>query len=105
MMQNKRLVKALVNLLGNDRVARRPSDCIAYEFDASRHRAKPDVVVFPTSVAEVVAVVRLCGKEGVPYVARGAGTNLVGSSIALRGGVVMCMVRMNRILEIDPGNR
>jgi glycolate oxidase len=52
----------------------------------------------------VAAVARLCNEHRVPLVVRGAGTGYTGGAVPTKGGVVLSMERMNRILEIDPVN-
>jgi glycolate oxidase len=61
-------------------------------------------VVFVHSTDEVAGVVRACNKYDVPFVPRGGGTNLSGGTIPFKGGVVLEMIRMNRILEVDRPN-
>jgi glycolate oxidase len=65
---------------------------------------QPRAVVRPGSTAEVAAVVRAAGAEGVPLTARGSGTGLSGGCTPVEGGVVVSFERMNRILEIDTAN-
>ena len=65
----------------------------------------PLAVVFPTSTEQVVAVVRACSAAGVPIIPRGAGSGLTGAANAVDGAVTVVLTRMNRILEIDEGNR
>ena len=73
-----------------------------YECDGlTNFRAMPGAVVLPRSTAEVQAVVRVCAKHGIAFVARGAGTGLSGGALPQDGCVVICLARMNRVLEID----
>ncbi|MGD9853739.1 MAG: FAD-binding oxidoreductase, partial [Planctomycetaceae bacterium] len=65
----------------------------------------PDVVVFPTSAAQVAEVVRLCNEFDVPFLPRGAGTSLAGGTLPVGGGVMICLTRMKRILEINLRDR
>ena len=65
----------------------------------------PDVVVFPTSTEHVVELVKLCNRHDVPFVPRGAGTSLAGGTLAVGGGVMICLTRMKRILEINTRDR
>lgn len=79
-----------------------PTDLMAYAYDATGERYWPDAVVLPSSGDEVGAVLRVARSFGLPVIARGAGTNLSGGTIPLRGGVVLGMARLSRLLEVDP---
>ena len=82
-----------------------PADLLTYESDALVHlRATPGAVVLPTNAAAVQAVVRLCHREGVPFVARGHGTGLSGGALPIEHGVLIGLSRLNRILEVDIPN-
>jgi glycolate oxidase len=98
------LVEQLRHLLPEDRVLWRDYDLMLYEYDGSIDKHRPVAVVFPLSSEEVSQVVKLCNQCGVPYTARGAGTGLSGGAIPARGGVLISLARMNRILEIDVEN-
>jgi glycolate oxidase len=88
--------------LGPEHVIVEPEQLRVYECDGlTGHRAVPELVVLPGSTEEVQTVVRACHREGVPFVARGAGTGLSGGATPVAGGVVISLARMNRILEID----
>lgn len=82
-----------------------PSERLAYAFDNSRRQALPDAVALPTTAEQVVELVRACRAARVPVVARGRGTNTTGASVPVAGGVVVSFERMNRILDIRPGDR
>jgi glycolate oxidase len=78
----------------------------AYESDGlTAYRQPPLVVVLPSTVAQVAAVLRYCGDEGVKIVPRGAGTSLSGGALPLADGVLLGMAKFNRILDIDYDNR
>jgi glycolate oxidase len=62
---------------------------------------KPLAVVRPASTDEVAGIVRTCAREGIPVVARGAGSGMTGAGNAIDGGVSIVLTRMNRILEVD----
>jgi len=97
----KALIKALAKVVGRGNVLASPLDLVAYSYDATGKRSLPDVVVFPNSTAGVSAVMKVAYREKVPVVARGAGTNLTGGTIASRGGIILELSRLNRILYID----
>ena len=92
----------LWRVLGREHVIVEPEQLRVYECDGlTGHRAVPELVVLPGSTEEVQAVVRACHREGVPFVARGAGTGLSGGATPVAGGVVVSLARMNRVLEVD----
>jgi len=78
----------------------------AYESDGlTAYHQPPLVVVLPSTVAEVAAVLRYCKSEGIKLVPRGAGTSLSGGALPLADGVLLGMAKFNRILDIDYDNR
>src|SRR5258708_31785435 len=98
------LPRALMRQVGEPDVLARPADLGAYAYDAfgaSGERHLPDAVVFPATTEEVAGVVQVCAQHDVPVVPRGAGTGYAGGSIPTRGGVVVTLVRMNRILGVE----
>ncbi len=83
-------------------VIREPEQLRTYECDGlTGRRVVPELVVLPATTAEVQAVVRLCNRESIPFVARGAGTGLSGGALPVAEGIVISLARMNRILEVD----
>lgn len=64
----------------------------------------PDVVVKPATTEQVSGVLRLASRESLPVTPRGAGSGLAGGAVPVRGGIVLSLERMNRILEIDVEN-
>ena len=77
------------------------SDLATYSYDGALDRARPDAVLVARSASDVRRAVAWCAENAVPFVARGAGTNLSGGCIPLKGGLVISLARMNRILSID----
>src|ERR1035441_7177804 len=77
-----------------------------YECDGlTNFRTVPGAVVLPRTAEQVQAVVRICARHSIPFVARGSGTGLSGGALPAEGGIVISFARMNRILEIDIPNR
>lgn len=64
----------------------------------------PEVVIRPDSVDEVSKVLAYCNAHVIPVTVRGAGTGLSGGALAVYGGVVLDMARMNEILKLDTNN-
>lgn len=82
-----------------------PDERLAYSYDNSRRQSLPDAVALPVDTAQVQALVRACRRAGVPVVARGRATNTTGAAVPVAGGVVVSMERMDRIVDIRPGDR
>jgi glycolate oxidase len=93
------------SLMGPGSVLYKPVDLRVYDYDASLERALPDLVCFPTITEHVVEIVKMAHRDHIPFTARGAGTNLSGGTLLVRGGIVIETSRMNRILEIDVRNQ
>lgn len=104
-MPDKKLLRSLARIVGKQHLLTDPADLYLYSYDSSTVRARPEAVVFPASTEEVARVVKACADRGVPFVPRGAGTNLSGGSVPVQAGVVIVLTRMNRVLEIDVENR
>jgi glycolate dehydrogenase FAD-linked subunit len=99
------LGERLVQALGPEAVRTEPEDLAVYAFDAYSEDRLPTAAVLPANVREVTQVVRIAAECGEPIVARGAGTGLCGGAVPTRGGLVVSLARLNRILEIDVRNR
>jgi len=100
------LLEALLTLLPLDAVLCEEEEIRPYECDGlSAYRQTPMVVVLPSSVDQVRAVMRLCHALKVPVVARGAGTGLSGGALPLAGGVLLSLAKLKSILSVDPRNR
>ncbi len=67
-------------------------------------QAEPEVVVRATSAQQVSEVFKLANSERVPVTPRGAGYGLSGGAVAVEGGIVLSLEKMNRVLEIDHAN-
>jgi len=101
------LLEALRGIVGSTQVWVEPEKLEAYshdETDAKTYGHMPDAVVFPKTVEEVSAIVKLANRYRVPLIPRGAGSGLSGGAIPHQGGVVVSLERMNRLLEIDTTN-
>jgi glycolate oxidase len=101
-----RLEQRLRAAVGEENLLAHRDERVVYECDGYLvEKSVPDLVVFPTCTEQVVQVVKLCAEAGVPFVPRGAGTSLAGGTLAVGGGVMICMTRMRRILEINLRDR
>jgi glycolate oxidase len=96
--------ESVARAVGVDHVRSDDASRAAYAADALGQAHLPDLVVLPATATEIAGVARLCTEHGVPLVVRGAGTGYTGGAVPTRGGVVLSLERMNRILEIDEIN-
>ncbi len=94
----------LISIVGPDFVRTDDAARQQYGADALKRGHPPDVVVLPGNTAEVAAIARYCNDTRTPLVPRGGGTGYTGGSVPVRGGVLMSLERLNRIIEIDEGN-
>jgi glycolate oxidase len=83
-----------------------PQELLSYDCDGlTLHRHAPPLVVLPENRDQVAALVSLCAREGVPFIARGSGTGLSGGALAEQEALVIATSRMRRILAVDLANR
>ena len=96
----------LQRLVSTDGVKTDPEDLFAYTSDATHYYARgmPQAVVLPETPEQVSRVVKYASDHAIPITPRGAGSGLSGGCTPVRGGIVLDMKRMNRIIEINRGN-
>ena len=99
------VLSELGRIVGDRHVVHDAHDLRIFERDGSITGALPDAVVLPASRDEVVEVVKLAARHGIPVVPRGAGTGLSGGAITLKGGIALQLSRMRRIVDIDAASR
>ncbi len=102
--RRRQIKKKLAAIVGEEWVLDSPVDLWVYGYDASLATSLPDFVVLPQDVYQIAALVRLALKEKIPYLPRGAGTNLTGGSIPVHGGIVIGISRLKSLKEIDLAN-
>ena len=99
------LTKKLQRIVGKENVLYKTEDLIPYEMDGTVERSLPDFVVFPSCAKEIAKIIQLSKEFKVPITPRGAGTGLSGGAVAVKGGIIVGMARLRKILEVDPINR
>jgi glycolate oxidase len=97
-------IERVTSISGGPFVLRDPSALASYGADALKLDHPADLVVLPANTTEISQLAALCDRERVPVIVRGGGTGYTGGAVPLRGGMVMSLERMNRILEIDQLN-
>lgn len=95
----------LRGLVGAENVLTQPEDVIPYGFDGTAALKQPaECVVFPRNPAEVAEVLKFAGQHRLPVVTRGSGTGLSGGSVPVKHGIVMCLVKLDRVIQLDEKN-
>jgi glycolate oxidase len=92
------LLKAVV---GENNIILAKVDRVAYARDLTPYFSIPDMVVFPEIREHVIAILNIASEKEIPITPRGGGASFQGSSLPVRGGIILDMSRMNKILEIS----
>lgn len=98
------LIQSLISIVGQENVLHTLEDRMCYSYDGTFRTFMPDVIVRPDGTQQVQAIAKYASEHNVPLYPRGKGTGLSGGSVPIKGGIVMDLTRMNRILEIDAKN-
>lgn len=98
-------IQSLQEILSPDRVLTSAEDIVPYSFDGTAVlKQRPGAVVFPLTAEEVSECVKLARRNSVPVVTRGSGTGLSGGSVPMAGCLVICLVKMDKLIEVDEKN-
>jgi glycolate oxidase len=95
-----RVKQAIIEIVGKENYTDSLIDLVSYSYDASDHNHRPGAAVWPATREEVSAILTLANRHGFPVTPRGAGTGLAGAAVPARGGLVLDLCRMNKILDI-----
>src|SRR5258708_5603413 len=95
----------LTTILDSKRVLSEREHLLTYDFDGTAAlQGEAGVVVFHQTTEEVARIIRYAAREKIPVVSRGSGTGLSGGSIPTPNAIVLCLVKMDQILEVDERN-
>ncbi|RLS52694.1 MAG: FAD-binding protein [Planctomycetota bacterium] len=100
------LLSELRRIVGDENLLTEADERLVYECDGYVvEKRVPDLVVFPTCAEHVQQIVKVCRQHKVPFVPRGAGTSLAGGTLTVGGGVMICLTRMRKIIEVNLRDR
>jgi glycolate oxidase len=105
---DERILKKLVEIAGEKAVMSEAADIEPYSHDelpAPKSTTASYCVVKPQDTREVSQILAFCNQERIPVATRGGGTGLCGGCAPVKGGVVLSLERMNKVLEIDKDNK
>ena len=102
----KPVIKEFEAVVGKNGVVQRREELIVYECDGlASYRQRPALVVLPRTTEEVANVVKICDRNSIPWVARGAGTGLSGGALPVENCVLIVTALMRKILKVDLENQ
>jgi glycolate oxidase len=100
-----KIISALQQIVGSGDVLTAPEDLIPYSFDGTAARKQiPGCVVFARNTEHVTRILKLANETKTAVVTRGSGTGLSGGSLPSADCIVLCLVKMDKILELDRAN-
>jgi glycolate oxidase len=94
-------IPKLKEIVGAENVKDDPADLYVYGSDASVHEAQPWAVVRPVETGQVQALLRYANQQEMPVIARGGGSAMCGQTVPIKGGIILDMKGMNRIIEVN----
>jgi len=98
-------IRKLIEIVGKENFTDQLEELVPYSYDASMNVHRPNAAVWPESTEQVSEIVKFANKYKIPVIPRGAGTSLSGGVVPIKGGIIIDLSRMNRILEISIENR
>ena len=104
-MTDNSYIESLKKIVGSTNTLTSKEDLVTYSYDATTiWKHLPEVVVFPLKTEHVSQILKLANEKRIPVTTRGGGTNLSGGSIPIKGGIVLCTTKMNRIIKVKKEN-
>jgi glycolate oxidase len=98
-------MQKLIEIVGESNFTDKLEELVPYSYDASMNVHRPAAAVWPESTEQVSQIVKFANEQKIPVVPRGAGTSLSGGAVPIKGGIIIDLSRMNKILEISIENR
>ena len=102
---DSKIKAALIDIVGEENFTDDLIDMVSYSYDGSQHKHRPTCAVWPDTSQHISEILMLANTEGVPVIPRGAGTGLSGMAIPAKGGIVLDLSHMNKILKISIEDR
>lgn len=102
---DEKMKQALISIVGEQNYTANLMDMVSYSYDASGHSHRPSCALWPQSTEQVAEILKMANREKIPVIPRGAGTGLSGMAVPVKGGIVLDLSHMNKILEISIEDR
>lgn len=104
-MLDKKIKNELMDIVGPENFTEAKIDMVSYAYDAMGSKGTPDCAVWVTTTEQVSKIMELAHRERIPVTPRAAGTGIAGMAVPSHGGIVLDIMRMDRILEINIEDR
>jgi glycolate oxidase subunit GlcD len=95
------IIGEIAKIVGPESLFSDRVECLCYSRDMSVHQGVPDAVIFPRTTEQISGIMKLACRDKIPVIARGSGTSTTGAVLPVRGGLLLDLHLMNRILEIN----
>jgi glycolate oxidase len=102
---DEKVKRALTDIVGEKNYTDSLIDIVSYSYDGSEHRHRPSCGVWVESPQQISEVLKLANRERIPVIPRGAGTGLSGMAVPIKGGIVLDLSHMNKIVKISIEDR
>jgi len=102
---DENIKQSLIDIVGEKNYTDHLIDLVSYSYDASEYSHRPDCGVWVDSPEQVSEIMKLANNKGIPVVPRGGATGLTGMAIPQRGGIILDLNHMNKILKISIEDR
>lgn len=101
---SRKIIEEIRSVAGEKNCSTKKEDLYCHSYDSTARVYIPDLVVFPENEDIVSEVMKIANREMIPVTPRGSGSGATGGTLPVKGGIVLSMTRMNRIIEIDADN-
>ncbi len=98
---DKKTIREIGSFISQKNILVKKEDLYCYGYDSKEGVNLPDMVVFPENSLQISKLLKLASKKGIYVTPRGAGTGTTGGCVPVKGGIVVCLSKMNKILEIN----
>jgi len=103
-MLNEAIFDELRAIVGDEDLLTTPEALVCYSYDGTFHESLPDAAINPSTTAEVSKILQVCNRERIPVITRGMASGLAAATVPVNGGLILNIVRLNRLREIDAVN-
>lgn len=102
---NKHILSQLRDIVGPENISTSQAELTCVSYDGTAQQYLPEVAIWPGTAEQISRIMVIAHREGIPVVARGAGSGMTGGALPLMGGIVLALAKLDRIIAIDHANQ